>query len=109
VERLNQRLMAVVGGDKVWNRGRILRTPGFINVKYEGTQRSHLVDFRPDLRYTLDDLERLLPPLPDREARSPRGAPLPGLDRRANLTPTGGRCCTRRIKKPWPISSGAQG
>jgi hypothetical protein len=67
VERLNKRLGAAVGGDNVWNRGRILRLPGFINAKYEGQQRSHLVEFHPELRYNLEQLERLLPPLPARE------------------------------------------
>jgi hypothetical protein len=69
VERLNKRLGAAVGGDNVWNRGRILRLPGFINAKYEGQQRSYLVEFRPERRYTLEELERLLPPLPPLSAR----------------------------------------
>jgi hypothetical protein len=64
VERLNKRLGAAVGGDNVWNRGRILRLPGFINAKYEGQQRSWLVGFHPDRRYMLEDLERLLPLMP---------------------------------------------
>jgi hypothetical protein len=67
VERLNKRLGAAVGGDNVWNRGRILRLPGFINAKYEGQQRSYLVEFHPERRYTLEELERLLPPLPARD------------------------------------------
>ena len=64
VEHLNQRLGVAVGGDNVWNRGRILRLPGFINVNHPGGQRAHLLDFHPNLRYTLDDLDRLLPQLP---------------------------------------------
>jgi hypothetical protein len=67
VERLNKRLKAAVGGDRVWNRGRILRLPGFINAKYEGHQRSYLVEFHPERRYSLEELERLLPPLPAHE------------------------------------------
>jgi hypothetical protein len=69
VEWLNQRLGAAVGGDNVWAIGRILRLPGFINIKYEGNQRSHLIEFHPERRYTLEELERLLPPLSDREPR----------------------------------------
>ena len=61
VEHLNQRLGFAVGGDKVWNRGRILRLPGFINLNHSGGQRAHLLEFNPDLRYTLDELDRLLP------------------------------------------------
>jgi hypothetical protein len=73
VERLNKRLGAAVGGDNVWNRGRILRLPGFINAKYEGEQRSYLVEFHPERRYNLEELERLLPPLPAREAEDVPG------------------------------------
>ena len=57
VEHLNQRLGVAVGGDNVWNRGRILRLPGFINMDHPGEQRAHLLEFHPDLRYSLDDLE----------------------------------------------------
>ena len=64
VEHLNQRLAAAVGGDKVWNRGRILRLPVFINLNHPGEQRAHLLEFHPERRYTLDELDRLLPPLP---------------------------------------------
>ena len=63
VERLNQRLGAAVGGDNVWNRGRILRLAGFINVNHPGEQRAHLLEFHPDRRYSLDELDRLLPQL----------------------------------------------
>ncbi len=69
VERLNKRLGAAVGGDNVWNRGRILRLPGFINAKYEDNQRSYLIEFHPERRYTLEELERLLPPLPADKAQ----------------------------------------
>ena len=57
VERLNKRLGAAVGGDNVWNRGRILRLPGFINVKYENQPRVFLLEFHPELRYSLDQLD----------------------------------------------------
>ena len=70
VERLNQRLGAAVGGDNVWNRGRILRLPGFINLNHPGGQRAQLLMFQPNLRYTLDELDRLLPELPINAAGS---------------------------------------
>ena len=61
VEDLNRRLRNAVGGDNVWNRGRILRLPGFINLNHPGDQRARLLEFHPDRRYSLDDLDRLLP------------------------------------------------
>ena len=67
VERLNQRLGVAVGGDNVWNRGRILRLPGFINLNHPGGQRARLIEFHPDLRYTLDELDLLLPQLPQEQ------------------------------------------
>ncbi|MDA1129675.1 MAG: hypothetical protein O2913_13425, partial [Chloroflexi bacterium] len=75
LERLNQRLGAAVGGDNVWNRGRILRLPGFINLNHPGGQRAHLLEFHPDLRYTLDELDRLLPQEIGDERRGPRSRP----------------------------------
>ena len=65
IERLNQRLGTIVGGDRVWNRGRILRLPGFINLNHPGGQRARLIEFHPNLRYTLDELDQLLPKLPN--------------------------------------------
>jgi len=53
MEHLNQRLGVAVGGDNVWNRGRILRLPGFINMNHPGEQRAHLLEFHPDPRYSL--------------------------------------------------------
>ena len=53
LERLNQRLGVAVGGDNVWNRGRILRLPEFINLNHPGGQRAHLLEFHPDFRYSL--------------------------------------------------------
>ena len=64
-----------MGGDNVWNRGRILRLPGFINLNHQGAQRAHLLEFHPELRYTLDELDRLLPRLPiDASGPSDRSA-----------------------------------
>ena len=67
VEHLNQRLGVAVGGDNVGNRGRILRLPGFINLNHPGEPRAHLVEFHPDRRYTLDELDLLLPQLPPKQ------------------------------------------
>jgi hypothetical protein len=119
VERLNQRLMAAVDGDKVFNRGRILRLPGFINAKYEGQQRSYLVEFHPERRYTLEELEHLLPLLPARESEEVRerhhegpfnphhGEPLPEEVRERFLGYLKGLGLTRhadgRYKGPCPF------
>ena len=46
VELLCRRLAAVVGGDNVGDRARVLRLPGFINCKYEGSQRACLLELR---------------------------------------------------------------
>ena len=64
-EILSQRLGQAVGGDTVWDRARILRLPGFLNVKKEhpGHPRAFLLELNPDLRYTLEELEAALPPL----------------------------------------------
>ena len=64
LEALNNRLSVAVGGDNVWNRGRILRLPGFINLNHPGDQRAYLLEFHSELRYTLDELDRLIPQLP---------------------------------------------
>ena len=64
VEQLNQRLCVAVDGDNVWNRGRILRLPGCINLNHPGGQRARILEFHPDRRFTLDELDRQLPHLP---------------------------------------------
>jgi hypothetical protein len=46
LERLNRRLAAAVGGDNVGDRARVLRLPGFLNVKYEG-ERAVLLELHP--------------------------------------------------------------
>ena len=64
MEQLNRRLGTAVGGDNVANRGRILRLSGFINLNHPGAQRARLLEFHPDRRYTLDELDQRLPQLP---------------------------------------------
>ena len=65
IEGLNKRLAVAVGGDNVWNRGRVLRLPGFVSLNHPGVQRSRLIEFHPDLRYTINELDQLLPDLPN--------------------------------------------
>lgn len=47
---LCQRLGQAVGGDTVWDRARILRVPGFLNVKLEHPEhpRAYLLERNPD-------------------------------------------------------------
>ena len=68
VEHLNQMLGVAVGGDNVWDRGRILPLPGFINLNHPGGQRAHLLEFHADLRYTLDEMDRRIPQLPHKKS-----------------------------------------
>ena len=64
VEALNDRLGHAVGGDHIWDRARILRLPGFRNMNHPEGPRSYLLEFHPDLRYSLDQLDAALPALP---------------------------------------------
>lgn len=65
VERLNRRLVAALGGDNVGDRARVMRLPGFRNVKPEHPDHpvAHLQEFHPGRRFTLEELEAALPPL----------------------------------------------
>lgn len=74
-ELLSQRLGQAVGGDTVWDRARILRVPGFLNVKLEHPEhpRAYLLERNPDLRYSLEELESVLPALPAGDQDLPHG------------------------------------
>jgi len=73
VERLNKRLGQAVGGDKVFDRARVLRLPGFLNVKPEHPEhpRAQLQELNLDLRYTLEELEAALPELTETDQDRP--------------------------------------
>lgn len=87
VERLAQRLGTCVGGDRVWNRDRILRLPGFINAKYPDGPRSYLLEFHPDRRYTLEELERLIPVAEGEEGQDRSGTEVPSRPRTGQYDP----------------------
>ena len=71
VNTLNRRLGAAVGGDNVGDMPRVLRLPGFKNVKYEHQPRAWLLDHHPERRYSLDQLDAALPQLPESQPATP--------------------------------------
>ena len=64
VERLNRDLAKALGGDNVGDRVRVMRLPGFLNVKPEHPDRprSRLVECHADRRYSLEELGATLAP-----------------------------------------------
>ena len=44
------------------DKARVLRAPGFINLKYDSRPRSKLRRLEPDCRYSLDELAQAFPP-----------------------------------------------
>jgi hypothetical protein len=76
IEDLNKRIAAHVGGDNVWDRGRLLRVPGTFNHKAEPVKPVTLVELNPEWVYTPAQLEKAGPqphlehgPDTDRSAR----------------------------------------
>jgi len=64
VESLVKRLVTAIGGDKgVWDASRVLRIPGYLNVKPEHPDhpRAALLELNPDLRYSIEELEKAIP------------------------------------------------
>ena len=58
IEAVNRGIAALHGGDrKACDRARVLRLPGFRNLKYPNQPYAHLVGYRPDRQYSLDELE----------------------------------------------------
>ena len=66
IELVNRKLVTAFGGDHVWDRARVLRLPGFENVKPEHPTkpRAFLLEFRPERRYRLADLEAAMADIP---------------------------------------------
>ncbi len=58
IEEVNRGIAALHGGDrKACDRARVLRLPGFRNLKYPDQPYAHLVEYRPHRQHQLDDLE----------------------------------------------------
>lgn len=74
--RVQKRLVAQFDGDPVCvNESRVFRLPGFYHCKAEPVM-VECIKFDPELRYTQDELETKLPPVPDEPAAkspAPRG------------------------------------
>jgi hypothetical protein len=62
IERLNGRLRDALGGDNVQDRARVLRLPGFLNMKPEhpSQPRARMLDTHPFLKTSLDEMETAL-------------------------------------------------
>ena len=58
IEAVNRSIAALHGGDKnACDRARVLRLPGFRNLKYPTRPYARIVEYRPDRQHQLDDLE----------------------------------------------------
>jgi hypothetical protein len=79
-EQLNRRLANAMAADMSgWDLTQLLRPPGMPNFKYAGRPLVELVSVR-DAAWDPDDLDRLLPPLPEKaKAEAPAATPGPAL------------------------------
>lgn len=86
--RVQKRLVAKFYGDKTCiNESRVLRLPGFKHCKEEPVM-VECIKFNPELRYTQEELEAVLPQIPDepvKTASAPKGS-------RAGLALVENRC-----------------
>src|SRR5215210_4715030 len=64
-ELVMRRLAAGLGSDPVHDRSRILRVPGTFNHKYGEPRPVELVEFEPERRHELDQLQEMVDTLPD--------------------------------------------
>ncbi|MCL0029229.1 RepB family DNA primase [Dehalococcoidia bacterium] len=63
VEAVNRSIAFRYGGDgNACDRARVLRLPGFRNVKYDAQPYARLVVFRPNHRLSIEGLEEAFPP-----------------------------------------------
>lgn len=79
VESVNAKIAIVQGGDTVHNRDRVFRLPGFQNIKpqYVDKPRAWIVEFHPDRRYRLEELEEALASVEVAKAPARTTAPNP--------------------------------
>jgi hypothetical protein len=65
VEQIEDGLAAVLGADPAaTDRARVLRLPGFPNLKYDSRPLSRLVELHPDRRFNLEQFKLLIPMCP---------------------------------------------
>jgi len=89
-EQLNKRLASAIGADMSgWDLTQLLRAPGTRNHKYEDRPVVRVTAIE-DLAYDPDELERVLPPLPQEQTKErpavkiePTVGPIGDRDRRA--------------------------
>ncbi|MBI2916486.1 MAG: hypothetical protein HYY01_00685 [Chloroflexi bacterium] len=63
VEGINKTIALCYGADAAaCDRPRVLRLPGFANLKYADRPKARLVVCKPELRYTMGQLEAVFPP-----------------------------------------------
>lgn len=76
VEELNRRLTHILAADNVGDRARVLRLPGYLNIKPEHPEhpraRIHSLD---GATFTLNHLEALLPPIEGKRMNSRHDGP----------------------------------
>ncbi|MBF8267732.1 MAG: hypothetical protein HW388_1240 [Dehalococcoidia bacterium] len=73
VEGINHRLAYMLQADNVGDRARILRLPGYVNLKYPDRPRAR-IDLIGEVRYTLEQMDSALPQVVRGETGEP-GAP----------------------------------
>jgi hypothetical protein len=74
-ELLNQRLAAHIGADlSGWDLGQLLRVPGYPNRKYLNNPIVRPIALEPERVFDADELEQLLPALPEAKKRIERAA-----------------------------------
>ena len=65
VEQIEDGLAAALGADPAaTDRARVLRLPGFPNLKYDSRPSSRLVELHPDRRFNLEEFKGLIPKCP---------------------------------------------
>jgi hypothetical protein len=78
-ESLNRRLALEMGGDRSgWDLTQLLRSPGTRNRKYPDSPLVTLRELHPDAAHDPDELDRMLPPIPENKPRQTWPAYLPG-------------------------------
>ena len=80
IEAVNRSIAALHRGDKnACDRARVLRLPGFRNLKYPDQPYAHLVGYRPDRQYSLDELETTFKAPIVRDTAKPLSIPFKGV------------------------------
>ena len=80
IEGVNRGIAALHHGDRnACDRARVLRLPGFRNLKYPTRPYARIVEYRPDRQHQLDDLEGIFKAHIVRDTPQPLVRPLNGV------------------------------